>query len=81
MALWRQCTYLEVEGLAALGESYTDVRALAAIALHAQDEVTRRVENRLDLGPRGGVGSLSKQLTSVGVLEVSAKVRLSSPQA
>lgn len=76
--MWLLHTHLEVKGLAALRESYTNVRALSSITLHAQHKVSGRVEDWLHLSPRCGVCRLGEEFTGVGVLHCQHMSRSST---
>jgi hypothetical protein len=61
-------THLEVKRLATLREAHSDICPLAAVTLDTEDKVSRAVENRLNLRPRGGVHGLGEELAGRGVL-------------
>lgn len=67
----KPATHLEIERFRSLKEPHANVGALASLALHAEDKVPRRVEDRFHLGPRCLVRCLREQLARVRVLRVS----------
>lgn len=61
---------LEIKSISSFCKAHSDIRPLSTFTLDSQYEISRTVENRLDLRPRCHVINLSKQLSCRCILFV-----------